>query len=184
MNKLTATVVTRDKNKNIVSESVYDSFAVFTDKASKTMESVDVDCAEIEALTWIRSKGIFQVQIDLGGRDSSGNFHRLPNHPPALVSWSRDQFPAIWEKYGLNDISGLDIETIKQWLHDEDAVARASRDVWQIPVLESQLIDDKGAIASPYKVQPIQAPAPVPLPDPALMPPPIPDPSVDTKGKL
>jgi hypothetical protein len=115
--------------------------AVIVDAASSKVEVLDVDAVEIVQCAWASDLGVFQVQLALGSYDASGAFRRDYSYGLAMVSWSRDQHPECWERYGLQTLQGIDFDNVKQWLHAEGAVAKASRGVWKLPDLESSLED-------------------------------------------
>jgi hypothetical protein len=115
--------------------------AIITDPDNDKVEVLSVDSVEIMQCAWASDLGVFQIQMALGSYDSKGTFHKALNYGLALVSWSREQHPECWERYGLQTLRAIDFDTVKQWLHDEGAVAKAGRGVWKLPELESSLED-------------------------------------------
>lgn len=146
--QLSAMKVTREKDT--ATQNVIGKTAVITDLETDAVELIQIDSVEIEQCAWARDLGVFQVQLALGGYDSNGTFHRDARYGLALVSWSRAQCKELWDKYGLESLSGLDFDTVKQWLHDENAVTVAGVNIWNLPQLESQL-KDSGEIVADYK---------------------------------
>ena len=139
MAQLKAFVVQRDKDLNIQSENIIGKFAVVTDEQTDSTEVIRINVVDIEGILWSREKGILHLELSLGGLDKAGKYHRHLKHQSALVSWGRDRNPDLWAKYGLEDIDTVKLDDIKQWMHDEDCVIRAGRDIWGLPGLESKV---------------------------------------------
>lgn len=123
--------------------------AVITDYATDAVEVIATQYVEIEQLAWARDLGVFQVQIVLGGYDSKGNFISNKDYKQALVSWSKSQCPDVWEKYNLQNLKQIDHQQIYKWLHDEDAVGRAGRDIWGITDLSSEIEEESEPAVTP-----------------------------------
>jgi hypothetical protein len=136
--QLRAFVVQRDAKLNILSEKVVGKFAIVTNEDAETTEVIRTRFIEIEALLWKKKEGILQLELALGGTSAAGVFYRNPKYDLALVSWRRDANPQLWATRGLDDIDPVTTDMMKGWLHQEDAVYRAGRDIWGIENLESQ----------------------------------------------
>lgn len=134
-------------SKGIVESSVGKCAAMVGEVA----EAVTVDAVEIVGLLWLRQKGIFQAELAIGGYDSKGVFRADPARKPALVAWNRDQYPELWEKYGLNDYKAIDFDAVAQWLHAEGFLDAAGRDIWREPNVAAKIESDTGAIVADYR---------------------------------
>jgi hypothetical protein len=115
--------------------------AVIIDLDNDKVEVLSVDSVEIVQCAWASDLGVFQIQMALGSYDSNGTFHRALSYGLALVSWSRDQHPECWERYGLQTLQAIDFDVVKRWLHAEGAIAKAGNGVWKLPELESSIED-------------------------------------------
>ena len=134
-------------SKGMVESSVGKCAAMVADVA----EAITVDAVEIVGLLWLRQKGIFQAELAIGGYDSTGAFRADPARKPALVAWNRDQYPQLWEKYGLNDYKAIDFDAVSQWLHAEGFLDAAGRDIWREPNVAAKIESDTGAIVADYR---------------------------------
>ncbi|MBN2118517.1 MAG: hypothetical protein JW730_18230 [Anaerolineales bacterium] len=131
--KLIAKRITRDEDGNVIAEEIIGKHAIITDMEQETMEAVMVEAVEVIALTWSKNVGLLQVELSLGGYDHGGNFQADRRYQPALVSWSRDTTPELWQRYDLDNFGAITEAIIKPWLHAEESVYRAARDIWKIP---------------------------------------------------
>ena len=160
--KIKVQIVERDADGKIISESPAGKQAIITNEQTDQTEVIANQEIEIDRLTWARDLGIFQVQISLGGRDASNIFRSDPRYETALVSWSRDQQPELWQLLGIADLNVLDLNTIKSWLHvqgakerpDQNAISLTAINIWNLPKLESKLLDDTGQVVDDYKKKP------------------------------
>lgn len=134
-------------SKGMVESSVGKCAAMVGD----TAETITVDAVEIVGLLWLRQKGIFQAELAIGGYDSKGVFRADPTRKPALVAWNRDQYPALWEKYGLNDYKAIDFDAVSQWLHAEGFLDAAGRDIWREPNVAVKIQSDAGETIKDYR---------------------------------
>jgi len=144
--------VFRSKEGQFQGEGIPGKFAVVIDEESEKSTVFRINCLNIEEIFWSREKGVFQTQISLGAEDSDGNYHADPKRKHALVSWTRDQHPQLWLQYGLEYLNGINFEEVLGWLHNEDSVTRAGRDIWLLENLESQMVDNEtGNIIGDYR---------------------------------
>jgi hypothetical protein len=152
--KIKTSLVKRDPTGAILSESLIAKHAIVTDEEAGTSEVLTSDTVEIEGFTFLRTDGVFQVQLGLGGHDAKGVFHRDLRYQPALVSIvkSRPNDAKFWALHDLDNLKVLDLEQVKAWIFDVantvDVVAQA---VWNLPELESRLHDDTGKLVGDYK---------------------------------
>lgn len=142
MANLKCFIVERDEQDNLLSEKVAGKFSVIVDPATETTEIIRINAVDIRALYWNEIEGVFQMQIALGGYDSSGKFYPAPQiegkkwHKPALVSWGSND--TRWQTYGLDSIEGKTKNDYRDWLHRENCVTRAAKTVWGIKGMTSQ----------------------------------------------
>lgn len=149
--RLKVAVVGRDvMTGEIVSEDPVGDQVTTIDVQSKTASFAPTDSVDIEAIFWNRVDGIFQVHFSLGAYDPAGVFYRNPNYGLVSEAWGRKLNPALWQKYNLDSLP-VDIESIKNWLYQENVVYFAGRDKWRIPSMDVKLCDDDGSVLSNYK---------------------------------
>jgi hypothetical protein len=121
--------------------------AIVDDKA----EAIAVDSVEIVGLLWLRQKGIFQVELAIGGYDSAEAFHTDPDKRPALVAWNRDQYPDLWARYRLEDYRTFDFDAVAEWLHVEGFLDAACSDIWRERDTAIKLESDDGDVIADYR---------------------------------
>jgi hypothetical protein len=150
--KLKVMLITRDTDGTLLTETRVGKFAVVTNEDTDAVEVITTNHVEIEGLQWVLEKGIFQMQIAIGGNDASGTYRRDPHYKPALVSWGLSQYPEIWEEYGIADIKKLDWDDLKAWMHDKKSIRLAGMNVWNLPTIASKLTQNNGTVVSDYNV--------------------------------
>ena len=164
--KIVTALVDRDSSGGIVSESPVAKHAIVTDEKSGLAEVLTSDAVDIEGLTYLKSDGIFQIQLALGGYDSAGVFHRNLKYPNALISIvkGRENDDKFWAEHRIDELLAPLLDDLKPRLHKGNAIDTIAQAVWNLPKLESQLLDDKGKVVNDYKRGSKKAtPAPGPL---------------------
>jgi hypothetical protein len=151
--RIKAQLVKRDLTGAILSESRIAKHAVVVDEEAGTSEVLASDTVEIDGILFSRHDEVFQVQFSLGGVDSKGVFHRNLKYPPAKLCLHkpRKEDAHFWALWGLDDIKVLDFEQIKMWLHAANGVDVVAQAAWNLPQMESQLVDDAGKVIVHYK---------------------------------
>jgi len=163
--KIKTALVQRDQSGAIVSESSLPKHAVVVDESTDKSEIVPTDTVEIEGILFKRTEGIFQVELALGGYDSSGNFHRNLKYQPALISLMRDrqQDAKIWNERDLDNFLKPLEDDLKSWLQQAQGIDTVAQAVWHVAQLESKLLDDKGSVVADYKRGSVPAVKPAPV---------------------
>lgn len=158
--------VTRNEFEEIQSETVLDKHAVITDLLNDKAEVLLTDRVEIRGLLWVPDEGVFRMHLTFGGVDASGKFHPNLKYQSLLISWSRDQYPQYWTQFNLDSIDGINLEQMKQWIHDamvgetgDNFVQFACRNALNMPDIESRIEDSAGRVLSGYKRRPRPRPA-------------------------
>lgn len=134
--KISINEYSKDK-KELLSSKPVDQFAVVIDKTQRTSEVLDIDSIQIDAIAYSKSQGFFQVNFCLGGFDKNGKFHKAAQYQPALFAINRDNSP-LWKSLDLENIQSFTFDTIEKWLHDNNAVSIAGKNVWKISSIESK----------------------------------------------
>jgi len=87
-------------------ETPLDEFAKIIDKKTRAMEVIAADMMQIDEIVYLRKRGIIQMKVVLGGRDSLGVFHQHPEMEMAQVSLHKERPNdlAIWERNKLDEV--------------------------------------------------------------------------------
>lgn len=122
-------------------------------------EVVASDSAEISAFVFDRERGILQISLVFGGYTTDGKFVENPEYKrkDVLVSWSRAQFPELWQALDLPNFFRQPftrplIEQLVEWMHQADTIRAATQNVLQVPdYIASEICDVDGNVLVPAK---------------------------------
>jgi hypothetical protein len=125
------TISKKDKDGNV---SNLGKFAVIVNDATDAMEVIQADTVQIDEIAYTRARGIFQMQVVLGGHDSTDKFHAHPKFNKALISIHRDggdqNGRAIWMQYDLDNVERFDWKELKQMLIATNAIPVVAMNQW------------------------------------------------------
>lgn len=140
-----------DAESKVVGNSLEPFAAVVGDKA----EMLQSNAIQIVGLLWLKKLGVFQAEAVVGSYDSTNTFRENRQYNTALISWSREQYPELWAKYGLDNLTFFDLETVAFWLYNEGAFEKAGIDVWKVPEPGVRLKSDADVVLQDYRPQAI-----------------------------
>lgn len=136
--KLKVNMAKRDRDGEIVSTEPIDSIPVWKNRGEKTTESADIDTIRISGLI-VNPKGLFvKIFFQVGAVNSDDVFAPAPDFKE--IEWTiTPGSQRLWAKY-IEGRRVFDFDEIEKWLHDENIVVSAGRDNWNLPDLETELI--------------------------------------------
>ena len=142
MAKITAERVYRDEQGDIIKQEPINVFAVVTDVATRTSETMDSGVVEIVAFFFNRVKGLLKVFVMLGGDDAGGNFHPDPKYRDGVYTLRKvnPEHLDMWNGLNLDTRQDFNFDELRTFMQNQGLVERLFRDVWEEANVETTLI--------------------------------------------